>query len=260
MNTTNRLWHVAAAVGLGIVALTLTSFYVTNYKRHVQNGEAKVTVLVATKDIPADTAGADILSKHLLGTETVARRAVVPGAISSPQQIKDLIATQPVYAGEQVTARRFGTPSQRGVRAQIAGNQRAFQLPGDATQLLAGTLREGDHVDVVASWNYPEGGQQHVSRVVLRGLLVLAAPAPPAQGSGLSSASQAFSTQLALTDAQSQKLEWTLVNAQWRLVLRAPSGSADSPGSVDTGGTLVADGIVPRSLNNQLAAPAGGHR
>src|SRR5207302_6297981 len=98
--------------------------------RHVQQSEAHVTVLVASRDIPTDTPGSEILSHGLLTKQTVSRRAVVPGAISSPEQIRSLIATQPIYAGEQVTARRFGTPSQRGVRSQIAGNKRTFQLPG----------------------------------------------------------------------------------------------------------------------------------
>jgi Flp pilus assembly protein CpaB len=259
MNTSNRLWQITAALGLGLLAVTLTTFYVTNYKRHVRNGEQQVPVLVAAKDIPADTPGGQILSQHLLTKETVARRAVVPGAISSPEQLRTLIATQPVYAGEQVTTRRFGTPSQRGVRAQIAGNQRTFQLPGDANQLLAGTLRAGDHVDVVATWQYPDDGgnsSHHVSRVVLRNLLVLQEPQAPGKASGISSPSnQAFSAQLAVTDAQSQKLEWVLVNAQWRLELRPPAGSADSPGSVDTAGTIVADGISRGSLQKQLSTP-----
>src|SRR5882724_2060128 len=101
MNTTNRFWHVAAAAGLALLAVLLTTFYVTNYKRHVQHGEAQVTVLIASKDIPADTAGAEIVSGKWLTQETVARRQVVPGAISDPAQVRGLVATQPTYAGEQ---------------------------------------------------------------------------------------------------------------------------------------------------------------
>ena len=33
MNTTNRLWQVVAAAGLALLAVLLTTFYVTNYKR-----------------------------------------------------------------------------------------------------------------------------------------------------------------------------------------------------------------------------------
>src|SRR3954452_20200293 len=118
MNTTNRFWHVGAAIGLALLAVLLTTFYVTNYKRHVQSNESQVSVLVASKDIPADTPGSDILAGGWLKEVSVARRQVVPGAISSADQVRGLIATQPTYAGEQVTARRFGTAAERGVRAQ----------------------------------------------------------------------------------------------------------------------------------------------
>ena len=60
-----------------------------------------------------------------------------PGAISSAGQVHDLVVTQTVFAGEQVTTRRFGTRAQQGLRSQLHGTQRAFQLPGDANQLLA---------------------------------------------------------------------------------------------------------------------------
>ena len=253
MNATNRLWHVAAALGLGLLAIVLTTFYVTNYKRHVRHDEATVTVLVATKDIPANTPGTQILAQHLLTPESVARRAVVPGAIATPDQIKTLIATQPVYAGEQVTTRRFGTPAQRGVRSQINGT-------GRANQLLAGTLRGGDRVDVVASWEFPESSGHHVARTILQGLLVLRAPAAPPRGSsggGLAAAPNqgGFSTQIALTDAQSQKLEWALANANWHLELRPPTGAADSPGNFETSGTLTADGVATGNVHKRLNTP-----
>src|SRR3954451_13440696 len=166
MNTTNRFWHVGVAIGLALLAVLLTTFYVTNYKRHVQSGEKQVTVLVASKDIPVDTQGGDLLSGTWLQKVTVARRQVVPGAITSPQQVRGLIATEPIFAGEQVTKRRFGTPSERGVRAQLKGTQRVISVPGDQYQLLAGTLRSGDHIDVVASWELDEAAPpDHVGKV-----------------------------------------------------------------------------------------------
>ena len=92
MHTTNRLWHVVAAVGLALLAAMLTTFYVANYKKSVQHNETQVTVLVASKDIPVDTTGAEILSQNLLTKVSVVRRQVVPGAISRPDQLRNLIA------------------------------------------------------------------------------------------------------------------------------------------------------------------------
>src|SRR5205823_14159579 len=106
MSTTTRLWQVVAAAGLALLAVLLTTFYVTNYKRHVQHSEAQVSVVLAAKDIPVDTPGSELLSGKWLTKQMVPRRQVVPGAISSPEQLRTLIATQPIYAGEQVTARR----------------------------------------------------------------------------------------------------------------------------------------------------------
>src|SRR5438876_1218943 len=175
-----RAKNIVIAVALAALAAILTSVYVVNYKRHVQHGEGKVTVLVAARDIPAGTSGADIVDQKMLRKETIPRKAVVAGAISSPDQLSQYIATEDVFAGEQVSTRRFAPPSEQGIRAQIKGTQRAYQVEGDSHQLLAGTLKAGDHVDVVATWGIkvPSQGQNNtddsaiVSRVVLRDLLL----------------------------------------------------------------------------------------
>src|SRR5918996_1120547 len=132
---TYRVRNIGIAVALAAVAALFTSFYVTNYKRNVQQGE------------------------------------------------------------------------EHGVRAQISGNMRALEVPGDQHQLLAGTLAAGDHIDVVASLKYkladvsPQTAQSGnrgdvervASRVVLRDLLVLRAPIQPDVGSRVTSRGDAFS-------------------------------------------------------------------
>ena len=148
---TYRIRNVAIAIGLALVAMLLTLFYVVNYRRSVQHGQATVQVYVAARNIPAGTAGTDIAHGNALKTTSIPRRSVVPGAISDPNQVASLVLTQPLYEGEQVTLRRFSDVKAEGVIGQLKGNQRAIQVPGDATQLLAGTLKDGDHVDLVAN-------------------------------------------------------------------------------------------------------------
>jgi Flp pilus assembly protein CpaB len=243
MNTTNRFWHVGAAIGLALLAVLLTTFYVTNYKRHVQTGEKQVTVLVASKDIPVDTQGGDLLSGTWLQKVTVARRQVVPGAITSPQQVRGLIATEPIFAGEQVTTRRFGTPSERGVRAQLKGTQRVISVTGDQYQLLAGTLRNGDHVDVVGGWEV-DGGQAtaKVARVFVRDALVLAAPVAP-KGTGGVGSTNGYGAELRVSDAESQRLEWMVAHGKdWRVEIRPSADAANSPRWYENAGTLLRDG------------------
>jgi Flp pilus assembly protein CpaB len=257
---TYRVRNIGIAVALAAVAALFTSFYVTNYKRNVQHGEESVTVFVASRDIPAGTPGSRLGS--MITENEVVRRSVAPGAVSSLDQVRELIAASPVYAGEQITTRRFRPVQERGVRAQISGNVRAIDVPGEQHQLLAGTLVTGDRVDVVASLKYkladvsPQSAQtgnrgdieRVATRVVLRDLLVLRAPTQPDLGGRLTSRNEAFSVLLAVTDSQAQKLFFVLKNGEWSLQLRPVTDAADSPGSVETLESVMGDGLRQRQL------------
>jgi Flp pilus assembly protein CpaB len=248
---TYRLRNISIAVVLALVAALLTSFYVTNYQRDVRQKETNVPVFVAKQDIPAGTAGASMASKGLFEKSEVVRRGVVPGAISNPAQLAGLVATEPIYAGEQVTTRRFATPAQQGIRSQLTGIKRAIAVPGDAHQLLAGTLKEGDHVDLVASWTYPESSQLHYTRIVLRDILVLRAPVTDAAAAKLTSGgSSPYAATLAVTDVQVQKLYWAMQNAEWHLELRPVVGAADSPENVESAHSLLVEGVRPKQLED----------
>ena len=216
-----RVRNIGIAVALAALAAILTSVYVVNYKRHVQNGEEKVSVLVAAQDIPAGTSGAEIIDKKLLEEQTVPRKSVVAGSISSPEQLAQYIATQDVYEGEQVSTRRFAPPQEQGIRAQIKGTQRAYQIAGDANQTLSGTLKAGDHVDVAAAWGIKnpgnDGEEAKVARIVIRNLLVLSAGDAAGGTSVTDPGSEAVSVQLRVTDSESQKLQWIATHGTWHL-------------------------------------------
>jgi Flp pilus assembly protein CpaB len=241
-----RAKNIGIAVALAALAAILTSAYVVNYKRHVQNGEGKVTVLVAARDIPAGTSGADVVDQKMLKEQTVPRKAVVAGAISSPDQLAQYVAAQDVFEGEQVSTRRFTPPTEQGVRAQIKGTQRAYQLPGDANQLLAGTIQAGDHVDVVGTWELADNVK--VSRVILRNLLVLRAPTGTGEAASVTSGGAGNeSVQLRVTDVQSNKLVWIQKNGvsdgeAYYLLLRPPTNSLDSTNVFQDPHSLLLDG------------------
>ena len=245
-----RVKNIGIAIGLAALAAILTSVYVVNYKRHVQRGEDKVTVLVAARDIPAGTSGADVIDQKMLKEQTVPRKAIVAGAISTPDQLSQYVATQDVYEGEQVSTRRFAPPSEQGIRAQIKGTQRAYQLTGTADQLLAGTIQNGDHVDVVGTWGVSQGtggNDTLVSRVVIRDVLVLRAPEGAASTKVTAPGQSGVSVQLRVTDAQSQKLLWIQRNGigqgeGYYLTLRPPNNSLDSSNTVQDSHTMEFDG------------------
>jgi len=255
---TYRVRNIGIAVALAVLAAVMISYYVTNYKRHVQHGASDVSVLVATKDIPAGTTGAEVAKEHLLRTISVTRSAVVPGAISSGSELTNLVATQTTFAGEQVSSRRFASQQAGGVRSSITGPQRAVQIPGDANQLLLGTLKAGDHVDVVASWEVPEGTTHHVSRIILRDLLVLRAPDSTGIDSRLTTGpNSALSVQLQVSDAQAPKLYWMVQNGNWMLALRPTFHSADVGKNLETAITELGSNKAD-ALNDARSLGLGG--
>jgi Flp pilus assembly protein CpaB len=260
---TYKLRNVVIAVALAAVAALLTSFYVTSYKRHVQRGQDKVTVLVAKSDIPQGTTGSE--AGHMLQSEQVLRDSVVPGAVTSADQLQGKVATQPTMQGEQVTTRRFNTVAENGVRADLKGTDRAMQLSGDMTQLLAGTLQDGDHVDLVATLECGGNGGCLFTRVVLRNLKVLEAPDSPAgPSSKLTSSNEQFNIMLKMTDSQSQKFQHVLSSddhdntATWHLILRPVTHDADSPESITTAWTIFRDGLSKGWIKRYIGWLRGG--
>jgi len=252
---TYQLRNVVIAVVLGLLAAVLTMAYVTNYRKNVQHGQQDVGVLVASADIPAGTSGAAIVSGHMLVRKTIPRTALVPGAISSPDQIAKLVSTQEVMVGEQVTKSRFGDANQLGVRAQLKGTLRAIQVAADPNQVLAGTLRAGDHVDLVGNMKVESGAgsSTHYDRVVLRNVLVLRAPTVPDAKTSDLNTTQKYSVMLAVTDSQASKLLFVVKNADpnyspdggWALQLRPVTNGADSPENIESIFSILLDGLSP---------------
>jgi pilus assembly protein CpaB len=275
---TYRMRNILIAVALAGFAALLVTFYVSNYKSSVNHQSATVTVPVASHDIPVNTPGAQVVANGWLTTREIPRNAVVAGAISSPDQIKTLVATQPTYSGEQITAERFGPVAQTGVAGAITGTQRAIQLAGDPNQTLAGTIQPGDHVDFEGVVTVDFGGTNSLtfSRIAIRDLKVLEVQTAAQQtgkieGSSGPGSSADSSVMLRATDAQAQKIALIYAtsrqssNAYWTLMLRPGIKSQDSPNSVETPFTLLTDGISTTTLKAALglavtaAAAAGGH-
>ncbi len=260
-----RLRNTAVAGGLALAGALLVLLYVVSYRNDVQSGANLVQVFVASKDIPEGTDGGSIVGGGYLKKESVLKRNVIGGAISSPSQISDLAASHTIVAGEQISVRQFHSAAQKGVLANIAGNRRAITVPGDSEQLLSGIVNDGDHVDVLANIEFivrPPGGadassgdlRRIATRVVLRDLLVLRAPGS-SSSSGIGETSKESIT-LALSDSQAQKLLFAMNNGEWWLMLRPVAKPADSPESVETIESILGDGLGQAGIN-QLTSGYG---
>jgi Flp pilus assembly protein CpaB len=248
--TKTRLRNLLVPVALAVLAAVLIGAYIVSYRNSVNDGAGLVKVLVATRDIPAGTNGSTVASGGYLKGESVPRRAVVPGSVVSGAPLTSLVATDPIHKGEQITLRQFGPMTQAGVFAKFSGRERAVAVTGEPTQLLAGTVSDGDRVDVVADVQYSSRGISRASsRVILRNLLVLEAPESEAS----ESSGEKASTTLVMTDRQAQTMSWALQHSSWFLALRPTARPRSSGPSLETLKTVLSRGMPPAKAKKQIA-------
>ena len=219
---TYRARNIVIAVALAAVAALLTSFYVTNYKRHVQRGEDHVTVLVA--------------KGHSRGHRRLRRLGSAVAARGTPQERRPRRDLQRRPAG-----RPRRDPADVGGRAghdPPLQPAHARRRPGPADGHAARGLDRGRREP--AARRHAQGRRPGRPR---RGLQEarrpghLAQPRPRARREGAQGARRAcrrqqahrrgepdFNVMLALTDSQAQKLQYLLANA----AARAPSAGTSS--------------------------------
>lgn len=243
--TRSRLRNLALPLALAAAAAVLVGLYVVSYRNSVTRGAGLVKVLVASRDIPAGTDGSTIAAGGYLTSQTVPRRAVAPGSVASAQPLTSLIAGSEIYKGQQVTLRQFTPAAQGGIFAKFSGNERVIVVPGEPSQLLAGTVSDGDHVDVVATTKYHlDDLARAASRVVLRNLLVL--KAPDGSSASASVAGQATaSAEIVMTDAQAQTMAWVMKQGDWFLALRPTNQPRNSAPTIETIFSFLYRGLPP---------------
>ena len=244
--TTSRLRNLALPLGLAVLAAVLVGIYVVSYRNSVTHGAGLVKVLVASRDIPAGTDGSSIAAGGYIVSQTVPRRSVVPGSVTSASPLTSLVAGTEIYKGQQITLRQFTPASQGGIFAKFSGTERVVVVPGDPSQLMAGTVSDGDHVDVVATTKFHvDDLARAASRVTLRNLLVLKAPDASAAKSGSIAGQATTSAEIVMTDAQAQTMAWVMKQGNWFLALRPTNQPRNSPPTIETIFSFLYRGLPP---------------
>ena len=248
--TTSRLRNLALPVGLAVLAAVLVGIYVVSYRNSVTHGAGLVKVLVASRDIPAGTDGSSIAAGGYIVSQTVPRRSVVPGSVTSAGPLTSLVAGTEIYKGQQITLRQFTPAAQGGIFAKFSGTERVVVVPGDQNQLLAGTLSDGDRVDVVMTTKYHLGGlARATSRVILRNLLVLQAPDGVKANTVAGAATTA--AQVVMTDRQAQTMSWAMKQGVWFFALRPTNKPSNSSPTVESVFSILGRGLP--SAKTQVA-------
>jgi len=246
--TKSRLRNLVLPLGLAALAAILIGIYVVSYRNSVTNGAEMVKVTVATRDIPAGFDGSTIAGGGYLKTQMVPRRSVVPGAITSATPLTAKVTSTEIIKGQQITLRQFVPQAQGGIFAKFSGIQRVISVAGDANQTLAGTLSDGDRVDVVVFVKYhvKQGANdfaRFATRTVLRNIEVMTAPdgAPKAASVG---GPQLQTVELIMTDTQAQTMGWAIKGGSWFFALRPTSKPLNSKPSIETIFSILGRGLA----------------
>jgi pilus assembly protein CpaB len=140
------------AVVLALVAAGLVVWYVSSLKEEKTPPVVTRTVVVAVSDIPARTTGEAMVANGLVQEQQVAATAVIPGAINSLSALQGMALSVPVASGQQILQTQLAEPSSQALSFRIKPGMRAITVPIDRNTAVGGAIKEGDRVDVIASF------------------------------------------------------------------------------------------------------------
>jgi pilus assembly protein CpaB len=169
-----KILILVAAIILGLIAAVSAAQYINGARERVEAEDQPVDVLIAQQDLPAGMSGEELIDQELLALQTVPRRYVSDGAISSSAAIEGKILTVPLARGEQVTSSRFSLPAAAGLAFAVPEDFVAVALPNTAERGVAGLIRPGDSVAVYATFEPTGELKDAVTKLILRKARVLA--------------------------------------------------------------------------------------
>jgi Flp pilus assembly protein CpaB len=149
-----------------------------------------VSVVVPLQDIDANTKIEDSMFEEDAGyftTKTVIADDMAPDAITSTDQLKDMITVDPLYAGEQINANRIESidGSDVALSFKLDDGMVAYSFSAGSAKSVDGYISEGDTVDVIVTKLNDDG--EYESEIAYEGLKILRLSTNTANSSASSS-------------------------------------------------------------------------
>jgi Flp pilus assembly protein CpaB len=157
-------------VAIAVVLAVLAAVGVIVYTNSVKNGTGADTtaVIVSDQDIPANTPLNKLIDSGAFGTVNVPNDAVVAGAVTNENELRDQTTSSTIYKNEQIPTSRLatGTSNTLGITPGHVGL--GIQVGGP--QSVNGYIQNNDQVEIFAT--FPKG-----TTVTKQGLKQLLSPA-----------------------------------------------------------------------------------
>jgi len=212
------LIFIAVALAVAFIAAKTISRYINKPSPN------EVRLVVAAANIPA---GDRLTSKNL---KTVRRRKsdVPQGSFSSIRKVMGRVAASSIHEDEPIKERRLvpqGKFSDSYLTTRIEPGMRAVSMTIDQVSGIAGMLRSGDLVDVIATSNLPGKKDGKISRVILSRVKVLAVSYR--QESGVKKKTPKRGTVTLLLNQEDTRILTASESAKLRLIALNPSDESD---------------------------------
>lgn len=147
-----RIIAVAVAAVLAITGAASLVFAVQGANDNAVAGERIETVIVVLTEIPPGTTGET--ARALVEEQKVPAEYVVPGAITSIDDMAGLVASERLLPGEQVLADRWVTPAElaiTGGRVEAPEGTQEISIALDLERVAGGAIVPGSHVGIWGS-------------------------------------------------------------------------------------------------------------
>jgi pilus assembly protein CpaB len=213
-------------VFLALVLATLATvgvfLYANGVKEEANSGGAMAAVVVSKEDIPANTNLNVLIAEDQFKIIQVPEVAVVEGAVTSVDQLRDKTNSLPILAGEQIPVARIqGEGTVPGGALGIPNGHEAITVSVDAPRAVAGAIGVGDHLAVYGTYSgfsTPAGKKIPTLTTVLVPLAEVLAVYQPnygdesggLAGAGAQRGSGAVTMTLALTPVDAQRMVFTM--------------------------------------------------
>jgi len=237
---------------LALIALMLVNVYLQERAREAELRAKKkfdqrlanqTPVLVAKKDIPR---GAPI-EAEALDVQITPNQYVQPQAVTTLDRVAGMVAMAPISKGEQVILSKLAWAKDAGESSLAMATpvgKRAITISVDQNTGVAGMIRPGDYVDVIATVpvpvKTPDGKQAAQAAVfpLFQNVLVLAVGQDMNVSAKLEAGGRYKKQEkkessplitLALTSQEANLIAFVQENGRMRLVLRSPTDSQIEP-------------------------------
>lgn len=271
-NIPKRKLALIVGVILGVLLVFMIKGYLDQQKALVMERARRaleeiqadqVTVLIAKNDIaPGVLVEPDMLEPQIVRTKQQESRSV-----NSLARIEGMIAAVPIVKGEQITLDKLMYIRDRGGLSGLTPvGKRAITISVDNISSLAGLLKPGDYIDVIAMIPVPirgTGGQATQMSVMplFQNVLVLAVGQKTQPKSRFSSRLDrkedtgiSSLITLALSPKEASIISFVQEQGRLRLVLRSPADSHKEPPQPVSWETVF-QYVMPELLEGPETAP-----